>query len=741
MISDYSNTPVSAQARRYVQEGKLTEAIRFCQFELKAQPESAALWFWLASALHLLGNLEAALEGFSKSQSLHVTPLVLSAKASVLSQMQRYQESLDVAQAALDIAPDQPLLIANLAIALERLGKLEDALLQYERTLAIDPTQPAAIINKAAVLTALNRREEGLAQNYRAIELLPDIPDVYFNCASALVNLFRYQEALGICQQGLSLNPNHAALKFEKGLCLSVLEDFDQARLELAQAQILKPDIVASFLDRFSEQDLPAELNLEPRLIYLDARYQEQKRCFWAHRGRYVDYLNQWIAESDINLPVLGQREFGFQIFSLEITPAARLKIARQVSEQVLNTVWLAGVVPFKYPTTTRKRLRIAYLSPDFKKHPVGYLTRQVYALHDRQQFEIFCYSLFQAEPEDDVAIEIRQTCDVFRECHEMDSAAIARLIFDDNIDILIDLAGYTTHSKTEVLAMRPAPVQLAYLGYPGTMGADFIDYAIVDHSICPPAADVHWQEKLIRMPHAHCPYDSRISNTLIEPQRHAHGLPEGSFVFCSFNANYKIEPVIFSIWMRILSAVPNSVLWLVAGDPDIALNLKSAAEAMGVEAGRLIFAPIMPQAQHWPRYQLADLFLDTLWHNAHTTAADALWQGLPVLTCVGDAASSRLASSLLNALEVPELITQDVKQYEEMAIFYATHPAELKALQTKVQQARYSAPLFDTARTVRAIERAYQSIWRRYLARQQPTAIDISDEDSIEREHHFEPV
>ena len=256
----------------------------------------------------------------------------------------------------------------------------------------------------------------------------------------------------------------------------------------------------------------------------------------------------------------------------------------------------------------------------------------------------------------------------------------------------------------------------------------DFIDYAIVDHTLCPRGAETDWQEQVIRLPHANCPYDTRIAHWPQMASRETHGLPVQAFVFCCFNSNYKIEPVIFASWMQILQSVPASVLWLAVKNADIGCRLRMAASKADITPERLILAPIMPLEQHLQRYQMADLFLDTLWHNAHTTAADALWQGLPVLTCAGEAASSRLAASLLNALEMPELVTKDVQQYVSMAIYYATHPHALQSLREKLQAARYTAPLFDVQRTVHALEQAYTMAWQRYRQGKAPQGFDVPD-------------
>ena len=321
-------------------------------------------------------------------------------------------------------------------------------------------------------------------------------------------------------------------------------------------------------------------------------------------------------------------------------------------------------------------------------------------------------------------------SCDRFRDVDALGYRAIGDMIAEDEIDILVDLAGYTTHARPEIMALRAAPVQAAYLGYPSTMGADFIDYAIVDKVVAR-AQDLAsaWSESLVRLPNAYCPYDRTLDNTPAQLSRGDFGLPETGFVLCCFNNNYKIEPAIFAAWMRILAAVPDAVLWVLGLKADTQQNLLAATERAGIAADRLVFAGVLPLQEHIRRYQLAELFLDTYWHNAHTTAADALWQGLPVLTCEGPVASSRLASSLLHALGMQdELVTYSLEEYELKAIHYAKNRQALKAVRDKLAANRESQPLFDTALTVKHLEQAYLQIWQRHQAGLPPAAIDIAD-------------
>lgn len=346
--------------------------------------------------------------------------------------------------------------------------------------------------------------------------------------------------------------------------------------------------------------------------------------------------------------------------------------------------------------------------------HVGAYNTWRLFGLHDRARFEVYGYSL---QPGDGSAVraEIERGCDVFRDVSAMSDRDAAQLIHSDGIDILVDLAGYTRFARPEIMALRPAPVQVAYQGFPGTMGAEFIQYAIVDRFVCPPGAERFWSERLVYLPQTYYIAGSDEAAAATCRSRAEAGLPEAPFVFCCFNAPYKIEPRIFEVWMRLLRALPEAVLWLMAGDSEaVATNLKREAEARGVSSDRLIFAPFLPRERHLARLRFADLFLDTVTYNAHTTAADALWMGVPVLTCPGRSLVARVCGSLLHALDLPELVVQNLDEYETCAAHLATDPSAHAKLCARLSVKVPTATFFDSARRARELEAAYETMWRR---------------------------
>lgn len=388
----------------------------------------------------------------------------------------------------------------------------------------------------------------------------------------------------------------------------------------------------------------------------------------------------------------------------------------------VARGVEIIDPIPPRERPRPRSRLRIGYVSPDFRVHPTAHLTRALYPAHDRDRFEVFAYSLFPG-PDDDLTRAVEAGCDTFRRVGTESTRAIVERIRDDGIDILVDLAGYTTHSRPGVFRARAAPVQASWLVYPWTTGSDTIDYALVDATVVPPGSDGLWSEHLVRLPGTY--FFASPAAMAATPSRAELELPERGFVFCCFNNAWKIEPHVFALWMRILREVPGSVLWLLAlSEPQIA-NLRAAAAAQGVDPGRLVFARFRPHEQHLARYRAADLFVDTLVCNAHTTAVDALWAGLPVLTCPGEIMPSRVASSLMRSLGLDELIADSPDSYVTAAVRLASEPSAVAALRSRLASVRAGHRLFDPAATARLLESVYARMWQRHRDGLPPAAFD----------------
>jgi predicted O-linked N-acetylglucosamine transferase (SPINDLY family) len=418
-----------------------------------------------------------------------------------------------------------------------------------------------------------------------------------------------------------------------------------------------------------------------------------------------------------------GARVPPFYLFSTPASASDQLTCAQR---------WIAPIRPppeavFEHEVSVRRqRIRLGYLSGDFHQHATAQLMAELFELHDRDRFEVFAYS-YGPDDESPMRARLVRAFDRFVDVRALAHREAAQRIHADEVDILIDLKGYTHHARPAIPAHRPAPVQVSYLGYPATMGADFIDYVIVDPIVVPTSQQPFFSEKLVHLPASYQVNDRRREAAKAATSRQDWGLPDGRLVFCSFNNAYKITPAFFDIWMRVLGAVPGSVLWLLEANELMKGNLRLQAEKRGVDAKRLIFAPRVAPAQHLARQRHADLFLDTLPCNAHTTASDALWAGLPVLTCCGDTFAGRVAASLLTAVGLGELIAPSLEEYERSALALARDPQRLVALRQKLADNRDSSALFDPVKLTGNIEAAYARMWQTRLCGERPAAFSIA--------------
>ena len=411
-----------------------------------------------------------------------------------------------------------------------------------------------------------------------------------------------------------------------------------------------------------------------------------------------------------------------FSVFALP----SSLDLQRKASEIWVNAKCPpSGALEKISKLSPHQRIRIGYFSADFHNHPVAFLMAELFERHDRSKFELIAFS-FGPDTDDDIRRRLKVAFDKFIDVRNMSDRDVALLARSLEIDIGVDLKGFTEDARTNIFAMRAAPIQVNYLGYPGTMGADYIDYLIADPMLIPASHQSHYTEKIVYLPNSYQPNDRKRQISDKAFTRSELGLPQQGFVFCCFNNNYKITPDVFDSWMRILAHVEGSVLWLLEDNEIAARNLKKEASVRGIDPDRLVFAPRMALADHLARHRMADLFLDTLPYNAHTTASDALWAGLPVLTQIGETFAGRVAASLLNAVHLPELVTTTRDDYEALAIELATNPAKLASIKQKLADNRLTTPLFDTELFTKHIEAAYTTMYERYQADLPPDHIHV---------------
>ncbi|HEY6094990.1 MAG TPA: tetratricopeptide repeat protein [Gallionellaceae bacterium] len=704
-------------ASHHLQHGKAEQALPLLTQHCIDHPRDAFGWFLLGACHHQLNQLPQALQAFEQVLALeprHVQ--ARSAKGVILSAMGRPQDALQVFRKALHLVPSDVQLLLNIAVLHEQLGDRAAALQRYDQALACQPTFPAAMLNRGTLLLRLQRLDEALANNRKLVELHPNWEQAQFNLGEVCLALGRWQDAKTAYAQALTLAPQMAKAQFGLGLALAMLQRFDESQQAFDRARKLDQTAFASSLQQAAALTGGELREFTPRTLYLLRESANLEQCDWHNWEQYTATFASMIQQPPAASSELSEPALLFRTFALALPGHDTLKLARHIAHRLAEQH--APLCPLVAPAAAARKIRIGYVSPDFRNHPTARLTRRLYALHDRNQFEVYGYSL---HPGDNSPLrrDIEQGCDTFRELSGLDARAAADIIQRDRIDILIDLAGYTTRARPEIFAQRPAPLQACYLGFPHSTGADYMDYFIGDPIIIPSQLQSQFSEHIAYLPECYFLFDNQQAIADMPQSRAAHSLPEQGVVFCCFNNSNKITPHDFDLWMELLKRLPNSVLWLLSNNPVSIANLRKEAAQRGVHPERLVFAGFLPNEQHVARYRLADLFLDTRYYNAHTTAAEALWSGLPVLTCAGNSMAARVASSLLQAAGLPELVTTTPDQYLELAFNLALDRRRLQSLRQRLTQQRANAALFATERQVAHLEALYHAMWQRHLGGQ----------------------
>jgi predicted O-linked N-acetylglucosamine transferase (SPINDLY family) len=663
--------------------------------------------------LHRQGKLEAAAALYRavlESQPGHFDALHL---LGVLNTQQgRHEAAVALISRALEQQPDSVEAHCNLGVALMELDRAEEALRSYDRALLADPRHAETLCNRGNALAKLGRYPDAIASYERALAVRPDHASALYGRGAALAHLQRYEEAIAAYRKALAVRPRHFHTLHNLGIALANLKRDSEALACYDQALAIAPDDATALANRanalaarrrYQEAIASYEKALErdPKLPYAAGHiaFFRAHLCDWKERDRSLAALSKEVRSGTLVSP--------FSLLTLSDDPA--LQHTRAVN--YARGRWPALRPPLWNDQRYRhERVRIAYLSGDFGDHPMAHLTAGLFERHDRKRFEITAISYGPDAP-GDMRNRLRAAFDHFLDVRQCGDREIAQRLRDEETDIAVDLSGYTSNGRPGILAHRPAPLQVNYLGYLGTMGAEYVDYLVADEFVIPPEHRIHYSEKVVYLPGCFQVNDSKREIATRIPTRSEAGLPELGFVFCSFNNNFKIAPPVFDVWMRLLREVGDSVLWLLETDPAAARNLREEAARRGVAPERLVFAPRAKLAGHLARQRLADLFLDTLPVNAGATASDALWAGLPVLTCAGRTFPGRMAGSLLRAVELPELITHSLRDYEATALRLATEPGRLREVRDRLERNRTAAPLFDTGRFRRHIEAAYTTM------------------------------
>jgi predicted O-linked N-acetylglucosamine transferase (SPINDLY family) len=732
--------------------GRVAESVENYRAALQLQPDMAEAHNNLANSLRTLGRPDEALVHFDRASALKPSYFEawLSA-ANLLLEREEFAEALTRFDHAVKLDPRHADAQNGRARALRKLDRLEEAEAAVNRALAVDPQHAGALFTRATIRQAQDRIEESLADYDRSLVLAPDNAEVLVRKAGLLRREKRYDEAIKIYDEAIALAPdvskayygagrcfiekrefNAAAMSFDaaierrpdyvgnhfwRGQALMQIDYVDEALTSFEKCIELKPDFAHAHLALASiysmknrNEEALAALEIVRELVpdkdpNLGRRFIEKMRmCMW---GDYREDLAEIIRQIEAGTALIDP------LSGLHYLDSAALQ--RRCAELAIAGLEKSALPPSKPAVLTRdRRIVVGYYSGDFREHAMMMLISEVFELHDKERFKLVAFSMKKAlsSPKRQRAMP---NFEAFHDVDHMLDREIIDLSREENVHVAIDLMGHTRHNKGSVFLSGVAPIQVNKQGFPGTMGSPMMDYIIADPVLIPEEMRQHYLEKVAYLPNSYQPNDRKrqISDRIFT--REEMGLPPEGFVFACFNANFKVSPDVFAIWMRILRETPGSVLWLLTYTPSVCKNLQAEATAHGVDPGRLVFAEPMLPHDHLARQRLADLFLDTLPYNAHTTASDALWAGLPVLTNMGETFASRVAASLLRAAGLPELITTSADDYEQLALRLFRDRTMLMGLRQKLAGNRLSCALFDSERYTRDLESLYAQMVDRH--------------------------
>ena len=679
--------------------------------------QAAAGLYAAAVAAHQAGRLAEAESAYRKVLAIdarHAGALHLLGVAAL--QRGDPRAAIALVRQALAMQPDWAEALEHVAMAHDEAGELDEALAAYARAMELAPGNDSALTNRGALLLRLRRLGEAADDLSRATALQPANAAAWVNLSAAQRQLHQLAEAIASADRALQLEPQLADAWLSRGNALLDAGRAEAALQDFRQALSLRPAMPAALnglaeslrtLKRHEEaaQAFAALLQAQPAFPHARAKllWARRQSCDWAGEPEQLARLaGELAAGQGSAVP--------FTLLPLLDDPALHLRCAREYARSLDPGRRLPAP-----PPQTPGKIRVAYLSADFHEHATAYLMAELFERHDRTRFEVTAVSF---GPDDGSAMRARlvRAFDHFLDASNLPDEETARWMHARGVHIAVDLKGYTQDARPAILGWRPAPVQVQYIGYPGTMGAEWIDYLIADGVVVPEGAEAQYTERIVRLPHCYQPNDA--SRPLPRPglRREEAGLPEDATVFCCFNNSYKISAPVFDRWMRILARVAGSVLWLLEDTAAATRNLRREAAARGIDPGRLVFAPRVPLARHMDRHLLADLFLDTAPYGAHTTASDALWCGLPVLTCPGHSFASRVAASLVRAAGLPQLAVADGEAYEAEAVRLGQDAPARAALRAHLVGQRGQLAVFDAARLCRSLEAAYVQMdgaWR----------------------------
>jgi len=688
-------------AVQYHREGQFAEAEALYQQVLATQPK-------LADAHHMLGLVYYQ----TNRNALAVTQL----------------------EQALAINPKEVDYLNHYGLALRASGNMDASIKSFQQAILLRPKDLDVQLNLGNTLLAANRFEEAAGYYRRVLRVRPkadDVREALCHCLSTLGNqahlLGNFTQAEACFQEALLFSPQDAALLYNLGNAQRELGKPNEAVKQYQKAIQLAPsdadthNNLGNVQRELGQLDLAVAsyqtaLTLNPELHHAKVHlvHQKQHMCDWQGLAEDIQQIRQWVMHE----PSAQISPFAFLAMSTTTAAEQKACATNWANNRYGQLIQHGKQLHFAQPAPPNKKIKVAYLSADFRLHPLAFLISELIELHDKNQFEIHAFS-YGTNDKTNARIRLEKAFHRFHDIRSLSEIDAAKKIHSHGIDILVDLTGFTQTSRSGIAALRPAKINVNWLGFPGTMGdlhhnnepsTPLFDYLLTDSFITPPTSAQHYAEKLALLPHSYQPNDRKrpVGKT---PTREACKLPEDAFVFCSFNQSFKITPDVFSVWMRLLAAAPKSVLWLLDCNPWAKQNLLREAKIRGIEAERIIFAPRVTIADHLARHAHADLFLDTQPYNAHTTCSDALWMGVPVLTCVGDTFASRVAGSLLQAAGLAQLISYSLEEYESIAMSLIQNKNNLTSIKEKLRAENMTSPLFDTAKFAQSLEESYRAM------------------------------
>ncbi len=714
------STPVSTrlqEAMRLHQQGQFSQARTIYEEILERQPDHR-------DALHLLGMIAGQTNDFERAVALlgrviDVDPNNAAAyndRGLALKSLKQCDLALASYNRAIALKGDYALAYCNRGNILRDLGRSDAALASYNQAIAIKPDYAEAYYNRGVMLNDLKEWDAALASYDQALAINGSNADAWSNRGVVLENLRRWQEALASYDQAIALRTNHVEAYSNRGNVLKELKRYEAALASFDRAIAIKDGYVEA---HYSRGIMLRELRQYEAAI---ASFNQVLAFKPDYKGAYGMRLHvkMHICDWDEMDTTVARLTAGIERGEAADNPLSVMAWSGSPSFQKKATrIWVQNESPQNsmLPAIPKRahhdKIRVGYFSPDFRNHPVSRLTAELFETHDRTRFEVSAFS-YGPDTQDEMRKRLEGAFDRFIDVRGHTDREIAQLARSMELDIAVDLSGFTEGCRMNVFALRAAPLQASYIGYLGTSAADYMDYLIADQILVPEEHQVHYSEKIVYLPS----YQANDSKRRIADKvftRDELGLPPTGFVYCCFNASFKITPVMFDSWMRILQRVEGSVLFLFEGSEGVASNLRKEALLRGIDAGRLVFGRALPLPEYLSRFRSADLFLDTLPYNAGTIASDALWAGLPVLTRAGETFAGRVAASLLTAIGLPELIASTQDEYEELAVELAADPIRLARIRQRLAQNRLTAPLFDTVRFARHLEDAYTKMYERY--------------------------